>query len=261
MPAQCKDLPEDVLQKITRRNNDETPGTVRELYEDLNHTVDFGNARFDGLCLEDIYTGSNTDRHVCGVCRLVHRAGEFTEQELEKDPRKRVCKDSQRLLDLTPGISFTYQQLLHSRNVLLSLKSPYDEDFTFRLVEDKSGQWMIIMDWTFGMQYSPPAAWDGELRHLRENFPVCACPHMRSSEPQLLQAIISYWEDDHANPAIVECYTCDTKVELTIPTRPVDNGDNWAAAPWVSFHAERRLGKLGESAVDPRWKAQSLPQI
>ncbi|CAD6569048.1 MAG: hypothetical protein ASARMPREDX12_002041 [Alectoria sarmentosa] len=201
--------------------------------------------QFDGLCLEDIYTGSNTDRHVCGVCRLVHRAGEFTEQELEKDPRKRVCKDSQRLLDLTPGISFTYQQLLHSRNVLLSLKSPYDEDFTFRLVEDKSGQWMIIMDWTFGMQYSPPAAWDGELRHLRENFP----------------AIISYWEDDHANPAIVECYTCDTKVELTIPTRPVDNGDNWAAAPWVSFHAERRLGKLGESAVDPRWKAQSLPQI
>ena len=261
MPAQCKDLPEDVLQKITRRNNDETPGTVRELYEDLNHTVDFGNARFDGLCLEDIYTGSNTDRHVCGVCRLVHRAGEFTEQELEKDPRKRVCKDSQRLLDLTPGISFTYQQLLHSRNVLLSLKSPYDEDFTFRLVEDKSGQWMIIMDWTFGMQYSPPPAWDGELRHLRENFPVCGCPHMRSSEPQLLQAIISYWEDDHANPAFVECYTCDTKVELTVPTRPVDNGDDWVAAPWVSFHAERRLGKLGESAVDPRWKAQSLPQI
>ena len=247
----------DVLQKT----HDETLGTVRGLCEDLNRTVDFGNARSDRLCLDDTYTGSNTDRHVCGVCRLVQRAEEFTEQELEKDPRKRVYEASQRLLDLTPAISFTYQQLLHSRKAFLSLESPYDEDFTFRLVDDESGQWMIIMDWTFGMQYPPPPAWEGELRHLLENFPVCACPHMRSSEPQVLQAIISYWEDDHANPAFLGCYACNTKVEFTLPTRLIGTGDDWGPAPRVSFHVERRLGKLGESAVDPRWKAQSLPQM
>lgn len=253
------------LRMCCKRFRDETPGKVRGLYEDLNRTIDFGNAKFDRLCLDDTYTGSKKKRHVCSVCRRVHRAEEFTKQELEKDPRERVCEASQRTLDLTPGnhfapISFSYQQLLNSRNVPLPLEYPYDEGFTFRPVDDESRQWMMVMHWTFPMEFPLPPAWTDGLRHLLEHFPVSACPHLISSEPQLLQSIVSYWDDNHANPAFAECPTCNTKVEFTLPTS-FGGGDNRIAAPDVSFRVERRLGRLGESAVDPRWKAQSLPLL
>lgn len=259
------------IEKCCGRFYDCFLGTVHELYEDLNRTLDFGNARFDRLCLDGTHTGSKTKKRFCSVCQRVHRSEEFAEEELVKDPRERVCKDSQGVLDLTPGshftkdnhfmpgISFCYQQLLHSRNAPLPLPVPYDEGFTFRLVENESRQWMIIMNWTCPVQYPRPPAWKDDLRHWLENLPVCTCSHMISSEPQFLQAVTSYWDDGHPTPAFVRCSTCDTKVEFALPTRVVGSRETWAAALGVSFHVERRLGKLGASAVDPRWKAQSLP--
>lgn len=257
------------LKMCCREFRDGTTGTVRELYEDLNLIIDFGDAKFERLCLDDTYTGSKTKRHVCSVCRHVHRAEEFAKRELGKDPpdpRNRVCEGSQRLPDLTPsnrstlGFSFTYQELLQLRNASVPLPSPYDEAFALRLMEDETGQWVIIMDWNFPMQSPLSRAWKDDLRHLLQNFPVCVCPHLMSSEPQLLQAIISYGDNRYADPAFVVCSTCNTKVDFDLPAGPAGRWDHGAGVPGVSFHVERRLGRLGESAVDPRWKAQSLPR-
>ena len=242
---------------------DQIPGTVRQLYEDLNRTIDFGNVRFDRLCLDDTYIGSKTKRHVCSVCWCRHRAEEFTEQQLQEGPRTRVCEASQRVLDLTPNDSFTYQQLLHSRNALLPLTIPYDTYFTCRPVEDQSGQWMVVMDLMYEMGCLIVRTWilEDDLRQMLESLPAFACPHLSSCEPQVLQAITSYSNDGVANPAFTICSTCNTKVEFSFPARPTTaNRSNWATSG-VSFHVERRIGKLGVSAVDPRWKAQSLPPL
>lgn len=251
------------LKMCCRKFRDETPGTVRGLYEVINRTIDFGNAKFEALCVDDTYIGLKTERHVCSVCQLVHRAEEFTESELKENPRNRVCEGSQRLLDLipssgsTPGISSTYQELHQRRNIRVRLTSLYDEVITFRPVEDKSGQWTMKM--TVPMQYPNSPAWKDDLRHLLQNFPVCACPHLLSSEPQLLQAISSYDDNRYADQAFVVCDTCNTMVKFTIPARPAGTGFHTAVTSGFEFHIERKLGRLGESAVDPRWKAQSLP--
>ena len=244
--------------------HDRTPETVRQLYEDLSRTIDFGNARFDRLCLDDIYTGSKTKRHVCSVCWCLHRAEEFTEQQLQEGPRTRVCEASQRVLDLTPGNSFTYQQVLHSRNTLLPLTFPYDYHFKCRPVEDQGGQWMVVMDWVYETECVVPRTWiwEDDLRQMLESVPTFACPHLLSCDPQVLQAITSYRDNRFANPAFTICSTCNTKVEFSIPVRSETGKSffDWSTSG-VSFHVERRIGRLGESAVDPRWKAQSLPPL
>lgn len=244
------------LKMCCKTLRDETLGTPRGLYYDLNRTIDFGNARFDRLCLDDTYTGSKTKRHVCIACFCLHREEEFMGEQLQEGPRTRVCEASQRSLNLTPFDYFTYQQLVHSRNVPLPLAFPYDECFTFRPVDDDRGQWMIIMDWFFETRYPPHPV---GLRHLLENFPLCACPHLMSFETQVFEAVISYSDDKDANPAFAMCSTCNTKIEFALPTIPPDNEENWCATTGISFHVERRIGRLGESAVDARWKAQSLP--
>ena len=159
----------------------------------------------------------------------------------------------------TPRISFTRHQLLLSRNFPLKLPFPYSEHFTFRPVADESGQWAIIMDWTLEMQHAPFAAWKHSLGYLLERFPFHICGHLTSTEPRLLQAIISYSDNIHANPAFVVCSECKTKIEFALQARPIGCGNDRAVAPDFSLHVERRLGRLGDSAADPQWNAQSLP--
>ena len=253
------------MKMCCRTLHDCTPETVRELYKDVSRTVDFGDVRFERLCLDDTYTHSKTKKLVCSLCRRLHKLEDFTEGEVSKDPTERVCEASQRLLDLTPcslfgpGISFTCEQLLRSRNLHLPLPLPYDQGFTFRPVDDDTRQWTILMAWTFPMEYPLPSTWVADLRYLLDSFPVYICPHLTSSEPNLLRAIIAHYKNCLANPPFVICLTCDTKVEFTMPNSQLFTGITWTPTRGVSFRAARRIGKLGESAVDARWKAQSLP--
>ena len=247
------------LKMCCRIFRDGTAGTVRKLYQDLSRTVDFGNARFDRLCLDDTYTGATTNKHVCSACRCLHREEEFTEQQLQLGPTTRVCEASQRRLDLAPGNSFTYRQLLNCRNAPLPLAPPYDDIFTFRPVDGENRQWAIAMDWSFVLQSSLPWTWEVDLKGFLGNFPVMACPHLETHDRQVLEAVVAHWCDRIANPPFATCSACNTKVEFELPAGLGGGGYGWTTELRVSFHVERRVGRLGESAVDPRWKAQSLP--
>ncbi len=104
-------------------------GMVRELYKDLSHIIDFGNARIDRLCLDDTSTGSKNQRHVCSVYCL-HRQEEFIKKQL---------------IDLTLQISLSYQQLLNSRRFPLPVTIPYVDNFTFHPAADQSWEWTNII--------------------------------------------------------------------------------------------------------------------
>ncbi|KAM0805855.1 hypothetical protein BDR22DRAFT_816733 [Usnea florida] len=250
------------LKMCCRTLRDNTPGTARELYRDISRTVDFGNVRFERLCMDDNYTHSTHQKLVCSLCRQLHPLSAFTPPEIPKPPTSRVCEPSQRLLDLTPrtvfgpGISFTCEQLLLSRNLPLPLPLPYDQGFTFLPLDSPTRQWTLLLTWTFPLPYPLPNTWITDLRALLESFPVCTCPHRTSSDPILIRAIIAHYRNCLVAPPFITCPACDTRIEFTLPTSQLFIE---IPPPGVSFRVARRIGMVGESAVDKRWKAQSLP--
>ena len=246
------------LKMCSKEFRDKTPGTVRELYRDLSRIVDFGNARFERLCLDDTYTGLKTNRHVCSVCCCLHEAEEFTAQQLEQNPRTRVCEASQRILPLMPGQGLTYQQLLNCRNVSLPMTPIHDGFFTFSPVENEDGQWTINLFWSFTIQPTESTWIKDKLRFLLEKFTVYACSHVVSSEPpEDLRAVPSRRERE--KPACTLCSICNIYVGFTVEAEEDDcEADSDESIP-VLLEAERVIGRLGVSAIDSEWKARSIP--
>lgn len=219
-----------------------TSGTVRGLYQDISWAVDFGDTRFDRLCLDDTYTGLNKNRHVCSACRCLHGPEEFREQQLQVNPTTRVCEASQRSIILTYADKFTYQELVDSRGVKLPLIRPFDQDFNFRPIENQHGQWTIMMNWRISSDKV-------------DCLTVYACPHLTSTEPRVRRALAERNEND------ILCSECNTNLNVHHVAAPAGYKDHWGdeLRSIIFFHVGRKIGRLGVSAVDEDWKAQSQP--
>ena len=254
-----------------------TPGTVRELYKDLSLTTpmfrrELELLRFERLCLDDNYTCTRDNKAACSACLWLHKIEQFSADEVGKNPRERVCEASQRILHLTPstarwpGTSFTGQQLLRScLEPHSELPYPYEPDSDMEIkihrvrvehrcpyryveMERSDGEHFVQMTWGFPLQLWDDD-WLDKLRCGLEAFPFCICPHLKSSEPQVLQAVTSYCQA--SGPNFVKCPTCKLAI--------LEVHFEFDRFQGLGFQGFRLIGNLTEPGVDTEWKAQSSP--
>lgn len=89
--------------------------TFRDLCSGANPRHYRVDLRFERLCMDDQYSSRRWRRAVCSVCKICHPSTDFTSQQIEREPTKRVCEGAQRLLSIAPNTRLSYQELLRKR--------------------------------------------------------------------------------------------------------------------------------------------------
>lgn len=249
---------------------------------------------FERICMDDEYKCRRWGRAVCSVCKICHSLTDFSPQQIERKPTKRVCEGAQRLLSIAPDTRLSYQELLRKasgsyddqslNNFYGSLNSPHLYVGDCRLVPYKiPGPGERFGDLTLGTMglYAPGAAtWNTGISRLWTvkmncyidlRVPTAAqpiltlYPYMPFFHRRIMQMI-----DQIRTKTVQESSTDQKKEQQPLGRRHTvayvdrNSGTNIAIRRSAPKHMAnvlvlRPLGPLSGSASHPNWIAQSQP--
>lgn len=245
------------------------------------------NLRFEYFCLDESYFCTRSGNYMCSVCKEAHPRCDFSETEITKDPKVRVCNGSLRRLHLMPGATMSHHDIQCRIRKSSSKKIPienFEPDEGSALAVMEGVQWVfhelnyvsnqrstetsaavrIRTPWaiatTWAVRLDSAWEWQTILRRKLQERRFQLCSHLRSDSEDFLQPILAIHPANQYRVRDLKCPHCATSVSVDFQHPSLWKAGSWAeSGRCVEFLVTRHLGYVMDSATDPRWIQQSVP--